>query len=186
MTLADAIENIDIGGVTLIRAAAKNYQRVTLVCDPQDYPNVLEGLESNTLNEETRRQLAIKGFTLTAHYDQLISQYLSGESAETILLYPVQKLRYGENPHQAATLYSYKPGDGPLGGKVLQGKELSYNNLLDLDAAWKAVVSFERPSIAIIKHLSPCGIASADTLVEAYHKGPRERPGLSLWRRCSC
>ena len=77
-------------------------------------------------------------------------------------------LRYGENPHQAATLYGYEPGAGPLGGKVLQGKELSYNNLLDLDAAWRGAVSFERPTVCIVKHLSPCGIASADSLAEAF------------------
>lgn len=176
VTLDEAIENIDIGGVTLIRAAAKNHQRATLVCDPADYPAVLEELQSGGVSEATRRRLAAKGFAQTAHYDAAITAYLRGEhgtgdhagSPLRVTAYPVQTLRYGENPHQAATLYSYTPGGGPLGGRVLQGKELSYNNLLDLDAAWKAAVSFERPSICIVKHLSPCGIASAMELMEAF------------------
>ncbi len=174
VTLDEAIENIDIGGVTLIRAAAKNHQRVTLVCDPADYEAVLAELRGDGVAPETRRQLAMKGFAATAHYDSLIFSYLSNlqppitNNQLLITLYPVQTLRYGENPHQSAALYSYEPGVGPLGGKILQGKELSYNNLLDLDAAWKGVVSFERPTICIVKHLSPCGIASADNLVDAY------------------
>ncbi|HZU86853.1 MAG TPA: bifunctional phosphoribosylaminoimidazolecarboxamide formyltransferase/IMP cyclohydrolase, partial [Anaerolineaceae bacterium] len=94
--------------------------------------------------------------------------YLAGDESLPLTLYPVQTLRYGENPHQSAALYAYQPGDGPLGGKVLQGKELSYNNLLDLDAAWRGAVSFEQPAVCIVKHLSPCGIASAATLAEAY------------------
>ena len=168
VTLAEAIENIDIGGVTLIRAAAKNHERVTLLCDPADYAGALAELQSGGISPETRRRLAVKGFTATAHYDAAISAYLSGSEALRLDLYPVQKLRYGENPHQQATLYSYKPGAGPLGGKVLQGKELSYNNLLDLDAAWKATVSYAEPGVCIVKHLSPCGIATAPALVDAY------------------
>jgi phosphoribosylaminoimidazolecarboxamide formyltransferase / IMP cyclohydrolase len=164
----EVIENIDIGGVTLIRAAAKNHQRVTLVCDPADYAAVLDELRAGGITSETRQRLAVKGFASTAHYDSAIFSYLSGSNALHITAYPVQTLRYGENPHQSATLYSYDPNGGPLGGKVLQGKELSYNNLLDLDAAWKGVVSFDRPSIVIVKHLSPCGIATADRLVDAF------------------
>jgi phosphoribosylaminoimidazolecarboxamide formyltransferase/IMP cyclohydrolase len=165
----EAIENIDIGGVTLIRAAAKNCERVTLLCDPQDYAGVLGSLrESGEVPEELRRRLALKGFRLTSAYDAAIAAYLSGEQTEALTLYPVQTLRYGENPHQQAALYGYAPGSTPLGGQVLQGKELSYNNLLDLDAAWRAVTSFEKTSICIVKHLSPCGIASAEPLVEAY------------------
>jgi phosphoribosylaminoimidazolecarboxamide formyltransferase/IMP cyclohydrolase len=188
-TLDDAIENIDIGGVALIRAAAKNHRRVTLVCDPKDYEQVLAELQGGGVTEETRRRLAVKGFVSTAHYDAAISSYLGehvggdlrvaptgahvGAGAHTgaplrVTAYPVQRLRYGENPHQSATLYSFEPGAGPLGGKVLQGKELSYNNLLDLDAAWRAAASFERPTICIVKHLSPCGMASADMLTEAF------------------
>lgn len=168
VSLADAIENIDIGGVALIRAAAKNYERVTLLCDPRDYNNVLSQLRTGTVSDETRRKLAIKGFARTAHYDRAIADYLVGEQAFSLSGYPIQVLRYGENPHQGAAVYAYQPGEGPLGGKVLQGKELSYNNLLDLDAAWRAAVSFERPTICINKHLSPCGIASADQLVDAF------------------
>jgi phosphoribosylaminoimidazolecarboxamide formyltransferase/IMP cyclohydrolase len=168
VTLADAIENIDIGGVTLIRAAAKNQERVTLLCDPADYAAVLAALQSGGVSQEQRRALALKGFLHTAHYDAAIAGYLSNGAYEALELYPVQKLRYGENPHQSADLLAYQPGQGPLGGRVLQGKEVSYNNMLDLDAAWRAAVSFERPSIAIVKHLSPCGIATADELAAAY------------------
>jgi phosphoribosylaminoimidazolecarboxamide formyltransferase/IMP cyclohydrolase len=169
VTLDEAIENIDIGGVTLIRAAAKNHQRVTLCCDPADYPAVLGELRAGGVAEATRKRLAIKGFASTAAYDAAIHGFLSGPDAPfRIVAYPAQKLRYGENPHQPAALFTYKPGAGPLGGKVLQGKELSYTNLLDLDAAWRAVVSFQRPSIVIVKHVSPCGIASADALPEAF------------------
>lgn len=168
VTFEEAIENIDIGGVTLIRAAAKNHQRVTLICDPADYPAVLEELKSGSVSEQTRKRLAVKGFASTSGYDAAISAFLSPETPLRVSAYPAQPLRYGENPHQAAMLYSFEPGVGPLGGTVLQGKELSYNNLLDLDAAWKGVVSFEKPTICIVKHLSPCGIASASDLVTAF------------------
>ncbi len=165
----EVIENIDIGGVTLIRAAAKNHARVTLLCDPADYPAVLAELKSGGVSAETRRTLALKGFTHTAHYDAAISAYFHGVEAPLALtLYPISTLRYGENPHQQSTLYAYTADGSPLGGQVLQGKALSYNNLLDLDAAWRAAVSFERPTICIVKHLSPCGVASAETLVEAF------------------
>jgi phosphoribosylaminoimidazolecarboxamide formyltransferase / IMP cyclohydrolase len=168
VTFEEAIENIDIGGVTLIRAAAKNHERVTLVCDPGDYAAVAAELEAGGVKPETRKRLAAKGFACTTHYDAAISSFLSPKGQLSICAYPVQKLRYGENPHQSATLYSFNPGDGPFGGQVLQGKELSYNNLLDLDAAWKAAVSFEQPTICIVKHLSPCGIASAPDLGVAF------------------
>ena len=165
---ADAIEQIDIGGVALIRAAAKNFSRVTLVSDPHDYEAVLSALKANDLSEALRHKLAVKGFRLTARYDQVISDYLAGESAETLTLYPQQKLRYGENPHQAAEILGFTPDSKPLGGTILQGKELSYNNLLDLDAAWRAVVSFPKSSVVIVKHLSPCGIASDEDQEAAY------------------
>lgn len=169
VTLAEAIEQIDIGGVALIRAAAKNYARVTLVCEPDDYPSTLQMLQSEgTVPSEKRRTLAVKGFRLTARYDSLIASYLGGDAAETCTLYPVQSLRYGENPHQSAKLYGYQSDSTPLGGKVLQGKELSYNNLLDLDAAWRAVVQFPENSVVIVKHLSPCGIASHPDQLRAY------------------
>lgn len=169
VTLEEAIEQIDIGGVTLIRAAAKNHARVTLACDPQDYGTVLAELESGGVTDETRRNLAVKGFAQTAHYDAAIQAYLRNEASPLqVTAYPVLSLRYGENPHQKAELYSFAPGDGPLGGRVLQGKELSYTNLLDLDGAWKAAVSFERPAVCIVKHVSPCGIAVADRLEDAF------------------
>ncbi|MCJ7626637.1 MAG: bifunctional phosphoribosylaminoimidazolecarboxamide formyltransferase/IMP cyclohydrolase, partial [Anaerolineaceae bacterium] len=146
----------------------KNYARVTLVCDPADYARVLDELRSEDVSLETRQELALKGFSLTARYDSAISAFLSGGDTLQVQAYPIQKLRYGENPHQQATLYAYEPGQGPLGGRVLQGKLLSYTNLLDLDAAWGAVVSFERPTICINKHLSPCGIASSAVLADAF------------------
>ena len=172
----DAIENIDIGGVTLIRAASKNHERVTLVCDPADYMSVLNDLQTNGVSAERRKQLALKGFSITQQYDSVIVSYLSGEKIFTINAYPVQELRYGENPHQVATLYAYQPGSSPLGGKVLQGKDLSYNNLLDLDAAWRTVTSFDKPTICIVKHLSPCGIASSSKLVDAFNSALESDP----------
>jgi phosphoribosylaminoimidazolecarboxamide formyltransferase/IMP cyclohydrolase len=169
VTLEEAIENIDIGGVTLIRAAAKNHQRVTLCCDPADYPAVLEEVRSGGVSQTTRTRLAIKGFASTTSYDAAIQTYLSGADAPfRVVAYPQQKLRYGENPHQSASLYTYKPGDGPLGGKVLQGMELSYTNILDLDAAWRCATFFQRPTVVIVKHVSPCGIASAESLADAF------------------
>ena len=172
----EAIEQIDIGGVTLIRAAAKNHERVTLVCDPLDYPLVLQELHSGGVKDEIRKTLAIKGFRMTNRYDSLIANYLGETETHTLNLVPQQSLRYGENPHQSAQLFGYQTGQGPLGGEILQGKELSYNNLLDLDAAWRAVVSFEKSSVVIVKHLSPCGIASATTQVDAYQRALASDP----------
>lgn len=178
VTLADAIENIDIGGVTLIRAAAKNFQRVTLLCDPNDYDAVLAELKAGGVTEATRRALALKGFALTSHYDTAIHSYLSTAADNAprstlpaplqLTAYPIQTLRYGENPHQKATVYSFAPNGTAFGGKILQGKELSYNNLLDLDAAWRAVVSYSETAMVIVKHLSPCGIATAPKLKDAF------------------
>jgi phosphoribosylaminoimidazolecarboxamide formyltransferase/IMP cyclohydrolase len=176
VTLAKAIEQIDIGGVTLIRAAAKNHQRVTLVCDPQDYAQVLNALQSSEVDEQFRKELAIKGFRMTTHYDAMIADYLGGTESHTLQLYPLQSLRYGENPHQSAQVFGFQAGQGPLGGRVLQGKELSYNNLLDLDAAWRAVVSFDKCSVTIVKHLSPCGIASDDRQLDAYQRALASDP----------
>ena len=176
---ADAIEQIDIGGVALTRAAAKNFERVTIVTDPADYDAIIAELQAHGVTTRvTRRRLAQKAFAVTARYDAAIQRYLVGDygtwdlglgTPSSFILHPSSlKLRYGENPHQHAELYAYQEGDGPLGGTLLQGKELSYNNLLDLDAAWRAVVSFDAPTIVIVKHLSPCGIASADTLADAF------------------
>jgi phosphoribosylaminoimidazolecarboxamide formyltransferase / IMP cyclohydrolase len=176
VSLEDAIENIDIGGVALIRAAAKNFTRVVVLTDPADYDPVVHELqEKGAVSQETRHHLARKAFDHTSAYDAAIAAYLGGRGATpadeiNLRLYPVSTLRYGENPHQDATLYAYNPDAGPLGGLVLQGKALSYNNILDLDAAWRAVVSFEKPTICIVKHLSPCGIASSDGLQDAFSK----------------
>lgn len=180
VTLADAVEQIDIGGVTLLRAAAKNFARVAVLCDPADYEAVLQELTTQgAASEETRRRLALKAFGHTRDYDAAISQYLAGlgekappapslPPAWELKLVQVQSLRYGENPHQSAALYAPEADAGPLGGRLLQGKPLSYNNLLDLDAAWRAVESFAEPTAVIVKHLSPCGIASAGNLADAF------------------
>ncbi len=168
VTEAEGIENIDIGGVALMRAAAKNFSRVTLVCDPGDYDRVAAEIEaSGALPESTRKSLAVKGFALCARYDAAIASWLGPDSGFLFYGYAGQKLRYGENPHQGARLYTSEPGAGPLGGTILQGKELSYNNILDLDAAWRAVGLFDGPAAVVVKHLSPCGIASAPKIVDA-------------------
>ena len=147
-TLADAVENIDIGGVALIRAAAKNFARVAVVTDPGDYGVVLADLAAGgSIRPETRRELAEKAFAVTAAYDTNITQYLLQLDEKVlppalhVALPQVQTLRYGENPHQQAALYG-PPGIGPLGGELLQGKPLSYNNLLDIDAAYGAATDF--------------------------------------------
>lgn len=180
VSLAEAVEQIDIGGVTLLRAAAKNFARVTVICDPDDYSRVLSALEApEAVNDATRRELALKAFRQTRDYDSAIVAYLEGLEATPataplpqrlqLELQQVQPLRYGENPHQAAGLYATDAAAGPLGGALLQGKPLSYNNLLDLDAAWRAAVSFDDPTVVIVKHLSPCGIASHPmTLAHAF------------------
>jgi phosphoribosylaminoimidazolecarboxamide formyltransferase/IMP cyclohydrolase len=181
VTPQEAVEQIDIGGVTLLRAAAKNYERVAVLCDPADYEQVLQELaQSGEVSTGTRRALAAKAFAHTRDYDTAISTYfdalrLPDQSGETMPdhlqldLQRVQSLRYGENPHQAAALYSQNPGASPLGGELLQGKPLSYNNLLDLDAACRTVAGFEQPTVVIVKHLSPCGIASHPrTLAQAF------------------
>jgi phosphoribosylaminoimidazolecarboxamide formyltransferase/IMP cyclohydrolase len=176
--LVEAIENIDIGGVALIRAAAKNYERVAVVTDPADYPLVVDELKTyQHVTPTTRQRLALKAFRYTAGYDTAIAAYLSqvfaddpdaAEPPAWLSIYPSAELRYGENPHQRARLFLLNPQAGALGGQVLQGKALSYNNLLDLDAAWRAVHAFDKPGIAIIKHLSPCGIACGSHLAQAF------------------
>ncbi len=179
-TLQDAVENIDIGGVALLRAAAKNFLHVAVVCSPSDYPRVAADLqEHGALDLAIRRQLAVKAFAHTRDYDTAIHAYLSHEMApalETDALPPqlstggqqVEALRYGENPHQSAAYYSRGTATGPLGGTLLSGKQLSYNNILDLDAAWRAVSTFETPTVVLVKHLTPCGIATNETLAGAF------------------
>jgi phosphoribosylaminoimidazolecarboxamide formyltransferase/IMP cyclohydrolase len=162
-----AIEMIDIGGVALLRAGAKNYTRVTVICDPEDYPRALNPDDPTGF----RLQMARKAFGHTADYDAAVQSYfhqLLGEPAPLRLsAYPTIPLRYGENPHQEAVFYSLSPAGGPLGGQQIQGKPLSYNNLLDMDAAWRAVQTFDQPAVVVVKHLSPCGIATAPTIAGA-------------------
>lgn len=159
--LIEAIEHIDIGGVALLRAAAKNFARVTVLSDSADYAIDIDKFDQL----DFRQRMAQKAFALTARYDATIQAYLarlSGEPAHLHLaLYPVHELRYGENPHQQAAYYSVRPDGTPLGSQQLQGKPLSYNNLLDLDAAWRAALSYEEPAVVVVKHAGPCGIATA-------------------------
>jgi phosphoribosylaminoimidazolecarboxamide formyltransferase / IMP cyclohydrolase len=178
--LSELIANIDIGGPTLIRAAAKNYQDVAVVVSPDDYPAILEELHERegSLCEPTLWGLAKKAFALTAAYDRAISARLARVGVEDESGLPAfldirapraLDLRYGENPHQKAALYSNRQG-GVAGAEQLQGKELSYNNLVDLDAAWQLIREFDRPAAAIIKHTNPCGCAEGATLADAYRR----------------
>ncbi|MBV9506830.1 MAG: bifunctional phosphoribosylaminoimidazolecarboxamide formyltransferase/IMP cyclohydrolase [Acidobacteriia bacterium] len=176
--LEQLIENIDIGGPTLIRAAAKNYQDVAVVVSPEDYMPLLEELRENgcALSPETKWRLAKKAFHITAAYDSAIAARLDRvDSAESLPLElhlhapKLMDLRYGENPHQSAALYGRR-GVGIAGAEQLQGKELSYNNLVDLDAAWQLVSEFSGPAAVIMKHTNPCGAAEQDSLANAYSK----------------
>jgi phosphoribosylaminoimidazolecarboxamide formyltransferase/IMP cyclohydrolase len=178
--LDTAIENIDIGGPTMIRAAAKNYIDVAVIVDPTDYTRTIEELKTNGgLSLKTRFSLALKCFQHTAHYDTAVASYLGNivrfEFPETLNLqfHLNQSMRYGENPHQKAAFYSeFDPVSGTIGSsRQLQGKELSYNNIADADAALECVKAFtEHPTCVIVKHANPCGVAEADTLLEAYDK----------------
>ena len=184
--LSEAIENIDIGGPTLIRAAAKNYQDVAVVTSPDDYPAILQELHEckGRLSEATLWRLAQKAFTLTAAYDRAISTRLASVGVEEQSGLPpfldiraprALDLRYGENPHQKAALYSNRRG-GIAGAEQLQGKELSYNNLVDLDAAWQLIQEFHQPATAIIKHTNPCGCSEGASLVETYKRALEADP----------
>jgi phosphoribosylaminoimidazolecarboxamide formyltransferase/IMP cyclohydrolase len=176
--LEELIENIDIGGPTMIRAAAKNYQDVAVVVSPADYDGIVAELKSGGLSLEIKWRLAKKAFRTTADYDAAISARLEQEGAAPAGPLPAElnvraaklmDLRYGENPHQSAALYGRR-GSGIAGAEQLQGKELSYNNLVDLDAAWQLACEFSKPAVAIIKHTNPCGCAEQDTLAEAYRQ----------------
>jgi phosphoribosylaminoimidazolecarboxamide formyltransferase / IMP cyclohydrolase len=177
--LAELIENIDIGGPTMIRAAAKNYQDVAVVTASADYPALIEELRANdgSLSPETHWNLAKKAFATTAAYDRAVSARLA-EIPPTNEPLPAtldirapraMALRYGENPHQSAALYTTGK-TGIAGAEQLHGKELSYNNLVDLDAAWQLIGEFDAPASAIIKHTNPCGCAEASTLAESYRR----------------
>ncbi len=176
--LEELIENIDIGGPTMLRAAAKNYQDVAVVVSPADYPALIEEMRASggELSHETKWRLAKKVFRTTADYDAAISARLEQVEASAALPAHLSlragkllDLRYGENPHQSAALYGHR-GQGIAGAEQLHGKELSYNNLVDLDAAWQLVNEFARPAVAIIKHTNPCGCAEQDSLAVAYRK----------------
>jgi len=179
VAFGEAIENIDIGGPAMLRSAAKNHESVTVVCDPDDYDAVLNAMGSPVALAELRRKLAVKVFQRTADYDAAIGRYLAEQLAEpdldavsgfpatlTLTYRKASGLRYGENPHQKAALY----GAFFERFEQLQGKELSYNNILDITAATYLIGEFERPTVAILKHTNPCGVASADTLIAAWDK----------------
>jgi len=175
--LEDLVEWIDIGGVTLLRAAAKNWQRVGAVCEPAQYVPVREELaRSGALSEQTRRELAARAFARIAAYDAAIAARMAGEEAfpdPLVLVYRRRGLlRYGENPHQRAALYTVPapPSEEVTGAELLQGKPLSYNNLADLDAAWAAVREFAPPAAVVIKHATPCGAALGATAAEAVRR----------------
>jgi len=180
VTLDEALENIDIGGPTMIRAAAKNFPGVIVVVDPADYDIVLEKMRGGGLDLAERKRLAQKAFQHVAIYDTAISQYLRQDmqgfpEEMTVALKKRYGLRYGENPHQQAAFYAElsvgeKKATGITWAEQLWGKELSFNNILDADAAWGAVTDFAAPSVAIIKHTNPCGLASHDDMAEAYRR----------------
>ncbi|MEY4415358.1 MAG: hypothetical protein RIQ53_2651, partial [Pseudomonadota bacterium] len=198
-TFEDAIENIDIGGPAMLRAAAKNWQDVGVVIDPTDYPQVLAELAASkgqALTRATKFMLAKKVFSHTAAYDGMISNYLTAiepgaeeKTAEVparaeypavfnLQLHKVQGMRYGENPHQSAAFYKEAaPAAGLLSGWTqIQGKELSFNNIADADAAWECVKAFDAPACVIVKHANPCGVAVGATLLEAYEKALKTDP----------
>lgn len=178
VALQEAIENIDIGGPSMIRAAAKNFEHVLVVVDPADYNDVLDALRTGDAPLEWRRKLAVKAFQHTATYDTLVAQYLRGyedpfPEEMTIALRKRQTLRYGENPHQEAAFYADEDAREPaLSGMAaveqLHGKELSYLNIFDADAAYTAACDFAEPTVVIVKHGTPSGIASHEDIAEAY------------------
>jgi len=179
VTFEQAIENIDIGGPSMLRSAAKNHDSVTVVVDTNDYDRVLAAMEEATSLKTLRRELALKVFQRTAAYDAAISNYLSEQMVTpnldqisdipaelTIQLPRAKQLRYGENPHQQAALY----GSFFECFEQLQGKELSFNNIIDITAATYLIGEFQKPTVAILKHTNPCGVASADSLVDAWEQ----------------
>ncbi len=178
--LGEVLEMIDIGGPSLLRAAAKNYQDVVVVVDPADYPDVLNELRSDVgVSQATRQRLAIKAFEHTAFYDAQIANYLRPATVLfperlTVPLQRLQELRYGENPHQAAAFYvdatSRTLPPGVATARQLHGKQLSFNNSFDLDAAWSIVTDFTAPAVTIVKHGNPCGLACAENVTEAFRR----------------
>ena len=184
-TIDDAIENIDIGGPAMIRAASKNHDGVAVCVSPDDYDSVLEKLKGDGLALEDRRRLAAKAYAHTASYDTAITKYLSASLDDDVLgerfLYAgslSEKLRYGENPHQGAAFYvdQQTPAGSLAAAKQLQGKALSYNNIADSDAALECVKQFENPACVIVKHANPCGVAVAGDIADAYDKAFKTDP----------
>ncbi len=186
----EVIENIDIGGPAMIRSAAKNHERVAVIVDPADYPAVMAEIDSHgEVSAATRFRLAKKAFAHTAAYDGAIASHLGRMASPEAALAPfpdtlhvsgtlARALRYGENPHQQAAFYAIPGAPGPslANAEVLQGKELSYNNLLDLDAALRLVAEFAEPAAAIVKHNNPCGVAVAASVGEAYRQALKTDP----------
>jgi phosphoribosylaminoimidazolecarboxamide formyltransferase/IMP cyclohydrolase len=182
VSLEEAIENIDIGGPAMLRAAAKNYESVVVLCDPADYGLTLAALSTGDVTQERRRSLAAKAFQHVALYDTLVARYLRGESDGAVampdeLTIGLRKrgdleLRYGENPHQAGALYleAGRKEQGVSGFEQLHGIPMSFNNVLDADAAYRTAIDFEDPTICIVKHLNPCGLASHEDLTVAYER----------------
>ncbi|KAK9054730.1 hypothetical protein SSX86_025809 [Deinandra increscens subsp. villosa] len=184
----DGVENIDIGGPTMIRAAAKNHKDVLVVVDSQDYPLLLEFLKGNKDDQQFRRKLAWKAFQHVAAYDSAVSEWLWKQTegdkfppSFTVPLSLKSSLRYGENPHQKAAFYTDSSLSEFNGGGIAtaiqhHGKEMSYNNYLDADAAWNCVCEFENPTCVVVKHTNPCGVASRDDLIEAYRLAVKADP----------
>jgi len=180
VTIDEALENIDIGGPSMIRASAKNFPSVIVVVDPADYPLILEKLKAGSVEPDERKRLAQKAFQHVATYDTAISQYLRQDTEEfpdemTVALKKRYSLRYGENPHQQAAFYAEQEvgkgkGTGITWAEQLGGKELSFNNILDADAAWGAATDFATPTVAVIKHTNSCGLASHEDIAEAYRR----------------
>ncbi len=190
----EVVENIDIGGPSMIRSAAKNHARVTVVVDPSDYPELLEAIASDGVSEAMRARLAAKAFSHTAAYDGAIAAYLTGRKEDgssdrfpgtlTFSLEKAYGLRYGENPHQAGAFYVERraaAGSIALAESLgAGGKELSFNNLVDCDAAWEAAREHTAPTAVVVKHTNPCGVSSHEHLVEAY-RAAREADALSAF-----
>lgn len=186
-TYEEIVEQIDIGGPSMIRSSAKNHAGVAIVTDPRDYGWIMDELQNlnGSLSDATRYILAQKAFAKTAAYDAAIASYFSERiwtpegprkedrplpALEVLSLEKAADLRYGENPHQRGALYrkAFEPASGVAGAEVLHGKELSYNNLLDADGAWDLALEFDKPAAAVIKHTNPCGVAQSDRLLDAY------------------
>ena len=182
VTLGEAVEQIDVGGPSMLRAAAKNHRSVVVLCRPSLYAEFMSEMERGEVSDEFRRRAAIEVFRRTSEYDAAIASYLESHDADrgslpgraSLLLERLESLRYGENPQQSASFYRLTPRgsipwDEGKSFRQLQGKELSYNNIVDLDAAWRIACSFATPAAAVIKHTNPCGAGTAPSIAEALH-----------------